>query len=248
MSGGRIGRLDVRAHVFVGPPEPRLSAERAPEDAALVVGLRSSRYVLLWRRGADDLSSVEASSIADLPDRIGEGWAKNGAHRDKSDRTLDLAFVFLPNDVDYAGTIAVVDAIASATRTVSNEHAGERVPAMRVTLGVPEEIPPGKIDSPIGGRLPPEVIQRIVRQNYGFFRGCYERGLARNRDLIGSVRVRFTIERDGTVSHVADDGNSTMPDTEVVRCIHREYAQIRFPHPEGGTVTVVYPIVFRPGD
>jgi hypothetical protein len=34
----------------------------------------------------------------------------------------------------------------------------------------------------VSGRLPPEVIQRIVRQNYGRFRMCYEQGLHQLRD------------------------------------------------------------------
>jgi hypothetical protein len=34
----------------------------------------------------------------------------------------------------------------------------------------------------------------------------------------------------------------------VVDCIVKEYEEITFPAPEGGIVTVVYPIKFSPGD
>lgn len=98
----------------------------------------------------------------------------------------------------------------------------------------------------VSGRLPPEVIQRIVRQNYGRFRMCYEQGLSRNPNLEGRVSVRFVIGRDGSVSNVSN-GGSDIPDSGVVGCVVRAYYGLSFPQPEGGIVTVVYPIMFSPG-
>jgi pSer/pThr/pTyr-binding forkhead associated (FHA) protein len=98
----------------------------------------------------------------------------------------------------------------------------------------------------VSGRLPPEVIQRIVRQNYGRFRLCYEQGLSRNPNLEGRVQVRFVIGRDGSVSNVGN-GGSDIPDSAVVQCVIRNYYGLSFPQPEGGIVTVVYPIMFSPG-
>src|SRR3954469_11975483 len=98
----------------------------------------------------------------------------------------------------------------------------------------------------VSGRLPPEVIQRIVRQNYGRFRLCYEQGLSRNPNLEGRVQVRFVIGRDGSVSNVSN-GGSDIPDSAVVQCVIRNYYGLSFPQPEGGIVTVVYPIMFSPG-
>ncbi|HKQ19765.1 MAG TPA: AgmX/PglI C-terminal domain-containing protein, partial [Candidatus Eisenbacteria bacterium] len=99
----------------------------------------------------------------------------------------------------------------------------------------------------VNGRLPPEVIQRIVRQNYGRFRLCYENGLRNNPNLQGRVSVRFVIGRDGAVSNVSN-GGSDMPDAAVIQCVVRAYYGLSFPQPEGGIVTVVYPIMFSPGD
>jgi hypothetical protein len=98
----------------------------------------------------------------------------------------------------------------------------------------------------VSGRLPPEVIQRIVRQNYGRFRLCYEQGLVKNPNLEGRVTVRFVIGRDGSVSNVSN-GGSDIPDSAVVQCVVRAYYGLSFPQPEGGIVTVVYPIMFSPG-
>ncbi len=100
--------------------------------------------------------------------------------------------------------------------------------------------------STVSGRLPPEVIQRITRQNFGRFRMCYEQGLARNPELTGRVTARFVIGRDGSVSS-ATNGGSDLPDTGVVSCVVRAFYGLSFPRPEGGIVTVVYPIVFSPG-
>ena len=51
----------------------------------------------------------------------------------------------------------------------------------------------------VSGRLPPEIIQRVVRQNFGRMRFCYEQGLVRKPELAGRVAVRFLIGSDGRV-------------------------------------------------
>jgi hypothetical protein len=111
-----------------------------------------------------------------------------------------------------------------------------RTSAPRMTMG----------NTVVGGHLPPEVIQRIVRQNFGRFRLCYENGLRGNPNLQGRVGVRFIIGRDGAVSSVGN-GGSDMPDNAVVSCVVRAFYGLSFPQPESGIVTVVYPIMFSPG-
>jgi len=58
--------------------------------------------------------------------------------------------------------------------------------------------------------------------------------------------VRFVIGRDGTVSNVANSG-SDLPDAKVVACVASQFERMTFPAPEGGIVTVSYPLVFTPG-
>jgi len=114
-----------------------------------------------------------------------------------------------------------------------NGHVAKAPGLMRV--GIPS----------VGGRLPPEVIQRVVRQNFGRFKACYENGLRNNPSLQGRVAVRFVIGRDGDVANVAN-GGSDLPDGGVVSCVTRAFYGLSFPHPENGIVTVTYPIVFSP--
>ena len=74
---------------------------------------------------------------------------------------------------------------------------------------------------------------------------CYERGLAKNPSLAGRATVKFVIGRDGSVA-VAEDGGSDLQDAGVVACIVKSFADLSFPKPEGGIVTVVYPLVLSP--
>lgn len=97
----------------------------------------------------------------------------------------------------------------------------------------------------VSGSLPAEVIQRIVRQNMGRFRLCYENGLRTNPALQGQVVVRFVIARDGSVKSSTDAG-SGFPDRGVVQCVVRLFVNMSFPAPEGGAATVTYPFHFVP--
>jgi hypothetical protein len=97
----------------------------------------------------------------------------------------------------------------------------------------------------LSGSIPAEVIQRIVRQSFGRFRGCYEDGLRTNPNLEGRVTARFVIARDGSVANV-QSGGTDLPDTRVVSCVLRAYSSLSFPAPKDGIVTVVYPLMFSP--
>lgn len=95
--------------------------------------------------------------------------------------------------------------------------------------------------------LPPEVVRRIVRQNFGRFRLCYENGLVKNPKLVGTVDTRFTIEKSGAVTNLVD-GASTLPDAAVRQCVQRAFTGMSFPQPESTTVSVRYSLAFAPPD
>lgn len=111
--------------------------------------------------------------------------------------------------------------------------------------GKPPQIKPAGVT--VNGRLPVEVVQRIVRQNYGRFRLCYEIGLRSNPNLQGKVSTQFTVQPDGSVANVANAG-SDLPDANVVNCVVQAFRGLSFPAPEGGVVKVVYPIQLFPAD
>lgn len=95
----------------------------------------------------------------------------------------------------------------------------------------------------VNGRLPPEVIQRIVRQNFGRMRQCYESTLFRQPTLEGRIAVKFVIDRSGAVA-TASANESSFSDSSVDACVVRAFQDMSFPQPEGGIVTVVYPVTF----
>jgi hypothetical protein len=96
----------------------------------------------------------------------------------------------------------------------------------------------------VNGHLRPEVIQRVVRQNFGRFRFCYEAGLRGDPGLQGRVVVKFVIDRAGAVA-LSTDAGGDLPDARVTQCVVRAFGDLSFPAPDGGMVTVVYPIVFN---
>ncbi len=97
------------------------------------------------------------------------------------------------------------------------------------------------------GRLPPDVIQRVLRQNFGRFRLCYEDLLATNDKASGHVTGEFVINRDGTVTAAKDSG-SDIGDATMISCMTNHFKTITFPKPESGIVTVSYPVIFAPGE
>jgi beta-lactamase regulating signal transducer with metallopeptidase domain len=158
-----------------------------------------------------------------------------------------------------AGTGPIPDA-TGGTRTAAAgqpldeygyQYASDPLSAAAQAQATAQGTPPGGN----GGRLPPESIQAVVRQNFGAFRSCYESGLQQNAKLAGTVAVQFVINQDGSVQGASvatnqEAGNDTTPlaDPNVVQCVVGGFGKLKFPAPQGGYVTVVYPIVFAPGD
>lgn len=98
----------------------------------------------------------------------------------------------------------------------------------------------------VTGRLPAETIQLVVRQNFGRFRACYEEGLRRRGPKLGGrVVTKFVIGRDGSVLR-SESAGSEIGDDTVESCIANAFSTLSFAQPEGGIVTVVYPIVLQP--
>ncbi len=206
--------------------EQGLSREPPPQDLKLVEGLRPATHKCVeeQRKAAALLGSI------DLVARALSALSRSPLIADDPE-----AQKLIQKDLDE------VKQIAEAQPPPSDPFADPASPRPR---GSPPKIKMGSVQ--VSGRLPPEVIQRIVRQNFGRFRLCYENGLRSNPKLEGKVSVRFVIGRDGSVSNVGN-GGSDLPDGGVVSCVVRAFYGLSFPQPEGGIVTVTYPILFKPG-
>jgi hypothetical protein len=228
--------LDVDAVV----PGLAGAADVGRDELDVVVG--AARLVLAWRTNGNVVSTVDVASLDDLPARVQSEWHTHGAHHDRSDHAFDQAVLFVDDTVDYGRIVAVVDAIRATTRDAPST--GE-MPALNVTLSMAKE-PQADGEHVDKGRLAPEVIQRVVRAHFDAFRQCYKAGVRRrNATLEGIVTVHFVIDRTGAVTEARDDG-STLLDVETVQCVVRGFNKLTFPAPDGGPLTVVYPIQFNP--
>lgn len=98
----------------------------------------------------------------------------------------------------------------------------------------------------VAGRLPAEAIQRVVRQSFGRFRYCYEQSNGPRAGTETRVTVKFVIGRDGSVSSAA--GTSDASSSTLAPCVTKAFYGLSFPEPEGGVVTVSYPILFSPSE
>jgi hypothetical protein len=155
--------------------------------------------------------------------------------------------LFTSNDVHFATVQSVLLAFASATA-----KARRGTPLLELRVIQPPEYPtaPGPIirvrtrGTSVSGKLDRELIQSTVRANYERLRECYDAGLEKTPGLKGRLSVRFVIARDGSVPSV-QLAESELPEA-VSQCVLTEFQRLIFPRPEGGIVTVLYPIVFQP--
>jgi hypothetical protein len=97
------------------------------------------------------------------------------------------------------------------------------------------------------GRLPPEVIQRVIRQSYATLRRCYEDSLGPCPAANDRVTVQFRIHPStGRVDLLRVVESTLAPRAEA--CVLRVFRELQFPLPEGGgPVVVSYPFRFAPG-
>jgi hypothetical protein len=97
---------------------------------------------------------------------------------------------------------------------------------------------------------PPELhggqvsnADRVVAGMRAGFRACYNKGLASNPDLQGSVRITAKIGPNGEVASATPSGGAGLGD-EVVNCVVRRVQSATFAPPEGGGATIVIPVTF----
>ncbi len=97
----------------------------------------------------------------------------------------------------------------------------------------------------VNGGLPKEIVQRILRQNFGTFRLCGERSTTGTPD--GRVGVRFQISARGEVSNAQTTAATTVSDAGMVHCITESLSDLTFPPPERPPTQVSYVLSFGDG-
>ncbi|WP_437686379.1 hypothetical protein [Sorangium sp. So ce176] len=128
---------------------------------------------------------------------------------------------------------------------------------------------------PIKGKahIPPHVVRRVVHENFGPMRACYEKGLRKNPKLEGRIPVHLVVDGQGKVTYAGDADrppadapllialpspgaaapSSPAPplrDDKVIDCVLDVFRGLRFPSAADskGVASVVYPVVFGVDD
>ena len=98
---------------------------------------------------------------------------------------------------------------------------------------------------PITNRIPPEIVMRPIATRAACLRACYQRALTAKPNLQGRVALRLVIDEDGWLRRASVWQNDA-GDSELAECLAHELVGLQFPQPEGGKVTVIYPLVLAP--
>jgi hypothetical protein len=152
------------------------------------------------------------------------------------DATFGAIAPFLDEAASFRQRAALPDSVTVSIRSIDTAAGNTSgVPSIRVGA------------SSVSGRLPPELIQRVVRASFGKFRACYERAIAKNPKAGGKTETRFVIDRDGKVSAAQTSVSGLLP-PEMAQCMQTVFQSLEFQPPSEGVVAVTYPIVFSPGD
>ena len=103
------------------------------------------------------------------------------------------------------------------------------------------------LDSVVPIAYPPSALFEAFSGAKQKLIACYVAGKKKDPKLRGKVIVKFTVNANGTAKPAANEG-STLPDDDVIACVVRTVKTMHFTKPVEGTATVVYPLIFRPGD
>jgi hypothetical protein len=102
-------------------------------------------------------------------------------------------------------------------------------------------------DPPVLSRpgLPPEVVRRITRQNFGALKACYAHQTSLDPTPGGSITVRYVIDPTGSVT-TATFTSSTLSDPAMNACVVAVFQRLSFPAPSGGAIVANQTIYFVP--
>ena len=116
----------------------------------------------------------------------------------------------------------------------------------------------GQLTGPVGPRRPPTIstdepqtdtcegdagaVARVVRNNLGAIRSCYERASRNNPALAGRLTLRFTVGESGRATSTHVQG----VDPDLDQCVERAVQRWVFPVPACGAADYEYPVAVSP--
>ena len=99
--------------------------------------------------------------------------------------------------------------------------------------------PPG--EKHMEGNVPPEAVAKVVRQNSGGLRACYEHALKRKPDLqyVSTVTAHFQVKNTGNAINVTFSPHT---DQEMEKCMAGTMGKWKFPAFQGDPVAFEQPV------
>jgi hypothetical protein len=266
----KLQRLNADAVV---PGPPRDDPAEDPDRPARMLGvvLRGDDQVeLAWVGKGLEPPVERLVPLSALSSTMLELWKAHDSGTPPDVKHWEQAHLSVPDNVPFRKVAQVLDGL-SAPRVRLDPNRPEDYPAFNVTFNIrvaeaarlfadeeqtkTEFNGKTRADGPrarigtavISGRLAPAVIQKVVRSSWEKFRKCYDAVLAKKPDYTSKISLRFVVQRDGGVGTADVSPDSAPREEQPESCLLAAVKQLRFPAPEGGIVTVVYPIVLSPG-
>ncbi len=99
--------------------------------------------------------------------------------------------------------------------------------------------PPG--EKHMEGNVSPEAVAKVVKQNSGGLRACYEHALKRKPDLqyVSTVTARFSVKNSGGAINVSFNPHT---DPEMEKCMASTMGKWKFPSFQGDPVAFEQPV------
>ncbi len=201
---------------------------RIGTDALALEAVPGPPVMVPWASGALDAAAV-AKAYAEVRAALGD------------DQRLDIDVLVGPDTdvqrlvdviaaLDGAGALAVALGRTPAADSPEARKRGQRI--VRARAGQPQSV----------GDLDKAIIRRYVKRALPQVKACYEKALATQPDLAGTVSTQFFIASNGVVA----SANAAGVDGEVAACVAAVIKGIEFPKPKGGGgVQVNYPFSFK---
>jgi hypothetical protein len=98
---------------------------------------------------------------------------------------------------------------------------------------------------PLASGISQDRVEEVVADRSAALRGCYEEGLARNKDLRGTIAVTMKVSEAGRVAEAKSAPGTTLPDADVVTCVVDVMKTLEFGTQEAPQ-TVRYAMAFAP--
>jgi outer membrane biosynthesis protein TonB len=148
----------------------------------------------------------------------------------------------------HSDGVDTTPASAASPSVALPDDATPPVAAAMPDASAPDASPPAATTAPdmtSAPAYPPAALHDTFSKAEAKLVACYLPGKKRDPKLRGKVIVKLTINGDGSAHQVVNE-QSTLLDPEVIACVIRTVKALRFTKPVEGSVTVIYPFIFRP--